>query len=173
MMNRFKVIVTFLAISCATVSAQETSAPTFFAYTLDNKPFFMSKEIEKEQPIVLSFFATWCGPCRQEIPVIDSLSTQYSNVSFYLVNVSGLTQGDKVMKENDDKVIEMLKSLKVDLPVLMDKYGKTAELYDALVLPRVVIIDKNGNIVYAHTGYDKDVKIEIQKTLTEITNGKN
>jgi len=173
MMNRFKVIVTFLTIACATVSAQETSAPTFFAYTLDNKPFFLSKEIEKKQPIVLSFFATWCGPCRQEMPVIDSLSTQFPDVNFYFVNVSGLTKNDKVMKENADKVHEMLKSLKVNLPVLMDKYGKTAELYDALVLPRVVIIDKNGNIVYAHTGYNKDVKIEIQKTLKEITNENN
>ena len=133
----------------------------------------MSKEIEKEKPIVLSFFATWCGPCRQEIPVIDSLSTEFSNVGFYLVNVSGLTQGEKVMKEDTKKVRQMLETLKVDLPVLMDKYGKTAELYDALVLPRVIVIDKNGMIVYAHTGYDKEVKLEIIKILKEVTYEKN
>ena len=55
----------------------------------------------------------------------------------------------------------------------MDKYGKTAELYDALVLPRVIVIDKNGMIVYAHTGYDKEVKLEIIKILKEVTYEKN
>ena len=72
-----------------------TEAPTFFAHTIEGKPFFLSKEIEKEQPIVLSFFATWCIPCRQELPVVDTLATEFPEIQFYLVNVSGLIQNEK------------------------------------------------------------------------------
>jgi len=43
-------------------------APTFFLRTLEDEAFFLSDEIKKGQPIVLSFFATWCGPCRKEMP---------------------------------------------------------------------------------------------------------
>ena len=74
------------------------------------------------------------------------------------------------MKEEPEKVKKMLESLKVDLPVLMDKYGKAAEKYKALTLPRIVIINSRGMIVYEHTGYDKGMKDMIEQTLKEITN---
>ena len=56
-------------------------APTFFVRTIDNKNFFLSDTLKKSEPIVLSFFATWCLPCRKEIPVLDTLSnSMYINV---------------------------------------------------------------------------------------------
>ena len=49
-------------------------APTFYVRTLDEKDFFLSDSLKNNQrPIVFSFFATWCIPCRQEIPVLDFL----------------------------------------------------------------------------------------------------
>jgi len=139
-------------------------APTFFAKTLDKKSFFLSDSLERNQrPIVLSFFATWCGPCRIEMPVLDTLSQSYNDIDFYLINVSGL-KGKK--REDPVEVKALLEKLGVTLPVLMDKYGNAAQKYDALILPRLVVID-SSKIVYAHTGYEEGD----DKKLIEILDG--
>ena len=142
-------------------------APTFYAKTMDNRSFFLSDSLERNQnPIVFSFFATWCVPCRKEIPMLDTVRTKYPDIDFYLVNVSGLTQGKRVLKEDPKLVKKMIESLGTTMPVLMDKYGNAANKYDALVLPRLVVID-SGKIAYAHTGYDDGD----DKKLIEILNG--
>ena len=145
-------------------------APTFFAKTLDNRSFFLSDSLERNQrPIVLSFFATWCIPCRKEIPMLDTVRTKYPHIDFYLVNVSGLSQGKKVLKEDPKLVKEMIESLGTTMPVLMDKYGNAAQKYDALILPRLVVINSKGKIAYAHTGYEDGD----DKKLIEILEGFN
>ena len=142
-------------------------APTFYAKTMDNRSFFLSDSLERNQnPIVFSFFATWCVPCRKEIPMLDTVRTKYPDIDFYLVNVSGLTQGKRVLKEDPKLVKKMIESLGTTMPVLMDKYGNAANKYDALVLPRLVVID-SGKIAYAHTGYEEGD----DKKLIEILNG--
>ena len=95
-------------------------APTFFVRDLTEKSFFLSDTLKTGKPAVLSFFATWCGPCRVEMPVLDTLSQSYSDINFYLVDVSGLTQGKSKMKEDPVKVKKMVDDLGVNLKVLMD-----------------------------------------------------
>ena len=142
-------------------------APTFYAKTLDNRSFFLSDSLERNQnPIVFSFFATWCIPCRKEIPMLDTVRTNYPDIDFYLINVSGLTQGQRVLREDPKMVQKMIDALGTTMPVLMDKYGNAAQKYDALILPRLVVID-SGRIAYAHTGYEEGD----DKKLIEILNG--
>ena len=142
-------------------------APTFYAKTLDNRSFFLSDSLKRNQnPLVFAFFATWCMPCRKEIPMLDTVRTNYPDIDFYLINVSGLTQGKRVLKEDPKMVRKLVESLGATMPVLMDKYGNAAKKYDALVLPRLVVID-SGKIAYAHTGYDDGD----DKKLIEILNG--
>ena len=165
-------IICFLLCCFSVIIAEENevkSAPTFFARTPENKNFYFSDELKKENPIVLSFFATWCGPCRVEMPVLDSISTEFPDISFYLINVSGLEQGGVKFKEDPVKVKAMVEYLKVDIPVIMDKYGLTAEKYGALNLPTLVVIDQKGKIVYEHTGYARGDELELIKILKGFT----
>ena len=157
----------FLFISVAFSALPENQvAPTFFLRTLDDEAFFLSDEIKKGQPIVLSFFATWCVPCRMEMPELQKLSGELTDVSFYLINVSNLNQDGTKLKEDPVKVREMVESLKVELPVLMDKYAMTAEKYEAFILPRLVVIDQKGVIVHSSYGYNKDKGLkEIESIL--------
>jgi len=90
-------------------------APTFFVRDLKEKNFFFSDSLKLGRPTVLSFFATWCIPCRAEMPELDTLSQSYKDVNFYLVNVSGLTQGKNKMKEDPEKVKMMVDKLGVSL----------------------------------------------------------
>ena len=65
----------------------DDDAPTFFIRDLAEKDFFFSDTLKLNKPIVLSFFATHCVPCRAEMPELDTLSTEYTNVNFYLVDI--------------------------------------------------------------------------------------
>ena len=144
-------------------------APTFFVRDLAEKNFFLSDTLKLGKPIVLSFFATWCGPCRVEMPVLDTLSQSYSDINFYLVDVSGLTQGKSKMKEDPAKVKIMVESLGVTLQVLMDKYGKVAEKYGVKSLPRLVVIDAKSTVHYIHDGYAPGDENKLKEVLDKLT----
>ena len=143
-------------------------APTFFVRDLQEKNFFLSDTLKLGKPTVLSFFATWCGPCRVEMPVLDTLSREYTDINFYLVDVSGLTQGKAKMKEDPEKVKIMVESLGVTLQVLMDKYGKVAEKYEVKSLPRLVVIDQKGKVNYIHDGYAPGDEDKLQEILNKL-----
>ena len=147
-------------------------APTFYVRTLDERDFFLSDSLKKNQrPIVFSFFATWCIPCREEIPVLDSIRTIYPKVDFYLINVSGLTKDGKMKIEDPVMVRKMIKSLGTEIPVLMDKFGTVAEKYDALILPRTIAIapiDSSFKVVYEHTGYEKGDEKKLIETIESL-----
>ncbi len=147
-------------------------APTFFVRDLTEKNFFFSDTLKTGKPAVLSFFATWCGPCRVEMPVLDTLSQSYSDINFYLVDVSGLTQGKSKMKEDPEKVKIMVESLGVTLQVLMDKYGKVAEKYGVKSLPRLVVIDDKSTVHYIHDGYAPGDEKKLKEVLDKLADAK-
>jgi len=127
-------------------------APSFYLTTLDGRKFFLSDELKKGNPILLNYFATWCGPCKKELPDIYALSQTHKNVSFYLIDVSNLEQNGKKLMEKPEDVIALLEKLKINLPVLMDKYGLIAEKYGAFLLPKTVIINPDGMLIFEQTG---------------------
>ena len=147
-------------------------APTFFVRDLQEKNFFLSDTLKLGRPTVLSFFATWCVPCRAEMPELDTLSQSYKDVNFYLVDVSGLTQGKAKMKEDPEKVKMMVDKLGVSLQVLMDKYGKVAEKYEVKSLPRLVVIDQKGIVHYIHDGYAPGDENKLKEVLDKLTDAK-
>ena len=148
-------------------------APTFFVRDLEDKNFFFSDTLKLEKPTVLSFFATWCGPCRAEMPELDTLSQELKDVNFYLVNVSGLVQGKKKLKEDPVLVKKMVDDLHVDLQILMDKYGKVAEKYGVKALPRLVVIDNKSKVHYIHDGYATRDEIKLLEILNKLRDDKN
>ena len=165
-----RILITILFTSCLMAELKVgDDAPTFFVRDLTEKNFFFSDTLKTGKPAVLSFFATWCGPCRVEMPVLDTLSQSYSDINFYLVDVSGLTQGKSKMKEDPEKVKIMVESLGVTLQVLMDKYGKVAEKYGVKSLPRLVVIDAKSTVHYIHDGYEPGDENKLKEVLDKLT----
>lgn len=102
--------------------------------------------------VVLSFFATWCKPCIAEIPHLQNLREKFRGkpVKFYLVNVG-----------EERELIQKFKQQKnVGLPILMDRFKKTAEKFDALTLPRLFVLGKNGKIQYESRGFSNPQQFE-------------
>lgn len=112
--------------------------------------------------VVLSFFATWCKPCMAEIPHLEKLYSEFKNkdIRFYLINVG----------ENKEKVDKFVDQKKIKIPVLLDRYQKTAEKYDALALPRMFVLDKFGIIKKQAKGFKdpQNFEKEMRNLLNEL-----
>ncbi len=101
--------------------------------------------------VVVSFFASWCVPCRQELPLINSLVDELKNkgINVVLINV----------KEDFSTINTLLSELKVDKPlVLSDRYGKVSEKYQIRFMPATFFIGSDGKIKHIIFGGIQDEK---------------
>jgi peroxiredoxin len=99
----------------------------------------------KGKVVMINFWASWCGPCRQEMPLLDQMYKRYNALGFTLLGVN---------VESDTKDAEKwLKDMPVSFPVLFDKENKVSKLYSVEAMPSTVFIDRQGNVRYLHKGY--------------------
>ncbi|MBS1271577.1 MAG: Sporulation thiol-disulfide oxidoreductase A [Candidatus Marinimicrobia bacterium] len=145
-------------------------APTFFLKTLEGEPFFLSRHVgdrakpRMKQPVVLSFFATWCIPCRAEIPKLHEIREEFPGVKIMLIDVN----------EKPDTVSAFVEEMDFTLPVLMDLYGVVAKKYGVIGsdnlarLPSLAIIDSDGELSYFHQGYEKGDEEKVREILTNL-----
>ena len=135
-------------------------APPISLFRLDNNKYFHLKDDIDEKLVVFSFFATWCGPCKKEIPklheMVDSLATD--SISVYLVDVQEKKKVIRVFKEKEN----------IELPILLDKYGVYFKRYGGETLPLTVVVNKEGKISYCHTGYKEGDEVELLKHLRSL-----
>ncbi|ACR12150.1 TlpA disulfide reductase family protein [Teredinibacter turnerae] len=112
------------------------------------------------QVVMLNFWASWCGPCRQEMPLLDALYKKYSPAGFTLLGVN--VEADP--KEAD----ALLKELPVSFPVLYDTTSKVSEAYKVDAMPSSVLIDCDGKVSYIHKGYKPGDEKEYKKRVKEL-----
>jgi cytochrome c biogenesis protein CcmG/thiol:disulfide interchange protein DsbE len=118
-------------------------APSFELETFDGKKVKLSDLQGK--PVVLNFWASWCRPCREEMPDFEEMHKKYGDkVHFYGVN---LTAQDDV-----EKAKAFLEQMGVTFPSLMDPKEKAAEAYRTFSIPRTYALDQNGIITEIHKG---------------------
>lgn len=110
--------------------------------------------------VMVNFWATWCGPCRQEMPLLDELYTRYERVGFTLLGVN--------IDDEPRKAMNMVSELGVNFPVLFDDRKEVSKLYDVDAMPVTVIIDREGNVRFIHEGYkpgDEEYYLDHVRTL--------
>jgi len=128
-----------------------SKAPGCYAKTLDGKDFFLSRYVgprarqELSGPVAFSFFTTFCVPCRNEIPYLHTLKKEYPALNIYMINI----------REDPKIVRSFAEKMNYTLPILLDRYGKIAENYSAVVTPTLVLIDKDGKIAFYKRGFEK------------------
>lgn len=100
----------------------------------------------KGNVLLITFFATWCPPCRKEIPSLIKLHNDFGPKGFSVIGMSVDEKGPKV-------VVKMIEKTKINYPVLMAR-GKTARAFGGVVgIPTTFLVDREGNIVKRYTGY--------------------
>ncbi len=139
---------------------EEQMAPDFSLKALDGKEYTLSAL--KGKVVLLDFWATWCPPCREEIPIIEKLHREFKDKGLVVL---GINDEDRATVE------EFVKEKKITFPILMDREGKVAQSYKVEAIPRVILINKEGKIVKDITGYyegnEKILKEAIENSLSK------
>lgn len=107
--------------------------------------------------VMINFWATWCGPCRQEMPLLDELYSRYQRVGFSLLGVN--------IDDDSRKAMDMAAELGIGFPVLFDSDKKVSELYAVEAMPATVLVDRDGRVRKLYNGYKPGYE---QKYLDEI-----
>ncbi len=94
----------------------------------------------KGNVIFLNFWATWCDPCKEEMPSMETLYQRYKEKDFILLAIS-------VEEKNPDPARRFIQRQRYRFPVLLDPPGKTLDLFEIRRIPATVIIDKRGKTV--------------------------
>lgn len=107
--------------------------------------------------VMINFWATWCGPCRQEMPLLDDLYSRYQRVGFTLLGVN--------IDDDSRRAMKMIEELGVSFPVLFDSSKEVSKLYEVEAMPVTVLVDRAGIVRHIHHGYKPGYE---DKYLTEI-----
>ncbi|MCH8170669.1 MAG: TlpA family protein disulfide reductase [Bacteroidetes bacterium] len=132
-------------------------SPDFELINTDGKKVKLSDY--KGKIIILNFWATWCPPCREEIPGFVKLQKEYKD-DLVILGVS-LDIGSK------DDVVPFMKKFQINYPVLFGTMEVVSDYGDIQSIPTTFVIDQKGNIVNSFIGYREEsvFKAEIEKLL--------
>lgn len=113
--------------------------------------------------VMINFWASWCAPCRQEMPLLDELYQRYHKVGFTLMGVN--------VEEDTSKARKLLEELPVGFPILFDNSNKVSQLYKVSAMPSTVLIDRDGRLRHVHKGYlpgfEREYEAQIKALLRE------
>lgn len=141
----------------AGVALQE-QAPDFTLKSLEGSNLRL--EEYRGDVVLINFWASWCGPCRQEMPVLDKLHHRYEDAGFAVlgVNVEGeVAPAQKIVDKTN-----------VTFPILIDEGQSVSERYALEAMPSTVVVDRDGKVRYIHLGYkpgDEAKYVEVVKAL--------
>ena len=119
-------------------------APDFTLTNMDGESRSLSDY--RGKVIMLNFWATWCPPCRHEIPSMESIYQDLKEQGFVVLGVNQF--------EEPDHVFAYMGQLSVfpNFPVLFDRDGKVSQLYGVKGMPTTLLIDRQGRVVYRAVG---------------------
>lgn len=146
-----------LAVPAAAVTMQE-QAPDFTLKSLEGSNLRL--EEYRGQVVLINFWASWCGPCRQEMPLLDQLHQRYVDTGFAVLGVN--------VEGEEGPARKLIDKVPVSFPVLIDEGQTVSELYQLQAMPSTVVVDRDGVVRYIHAGYqpgDEAKYVEVVKKL--------
>jgi peroxiredoxin len=112
------------------------------------------------QVVLINFWASWCGPCRQEMPLLDQMYQKYGPLGFTLLGVN--------VEQDTQDAERMLKDAPVSFPILFDAQNQVSKLYDVTAMPSTVLVDRDGKVRYMHKGYQPGYEDEYQTQIRAL-----
>lgn len=120
------------------------TAPDFELADLDGRMHRLSDH--RGQVVLLNFWATWCGPCRIEMPTLQAIHEDYGGSDFQVLAVAGDLEGAEVVQP-------FIRQLGVTFPALLDEAGTVQDTYFVNALPMSFLLDRHGVVVYKLVGF--------------------
>ncbi len=149
-----------LSMACGFAAAanQTPMAPDF---TLKSREGVNIKLSElRGQVVMVNFWASWCGPCRQEMPLLQQLFDRYQSLGFSLLGVN--------VDEDKKAADKMLSDLPVSFPILYDDRSQVSKEYQVKAMPSTFMVDRDGRIRYLHKGYKPGYEEEYQQQIRKL-----
>ncbi|WP_026376271.1 TlpA family protein disulfide reductase [Aestuariibacter salexigens] len=151
-------LVVVLTVFTATTTSAAVTAVQAPDFTLKSREGSNMRLAEQRGNIVLvNFWASWCGPCREELPHMEALQKEYEKLGFtvFAVNVD----------DDPSKANVLLNDIDVSFPVLFDPQGDVSQMYDVSAMPTTVIIDRDGMARMTHKGYQSGDERKYEKAI--------
>ena len=145
---------------CAKKPKEAGFAPDFTLKTLEGQEIVLSGL--KGKVVLLDFWATWCGPCKESIPHLIQLYKNYQEKGFELIGMSMDKAGEAEM------VGRFVNSMDIPFPILMTPEG-VARSYKVTGLPTTILIDREGKIREKIVGYNSAISQQIAARVEELT----
>ncbi len=151
----FFVLVLIVVVGCGkpdqptpeetTLTAVGQVAPTFEVTTLEGQRFDLAEA--RGKVVLVNFWATWCPPCREEIPHLEKLWQRIKGEDFIMV---ALARG-----ESEEEIRPFVEANDMTFPVAADSDKSVYALYAEQYIPRSIVVDRSGAIVFQSSSYDQ------------------
>lgn len=138
-----------LALALAAWSAQAAGpAPDFTLRTVAGPNLRLAEQ--RGQVVMVNFWASWCAPCKQEMPHLNALYDRYRSAGFVLLGVN--------VDDDPAKATAEAARLGIRFPVLLDSAKAVSKAYALAAMPTTVVIDRDGQVRHVHQGYRNGVE---------------
>lgn len=145
------------ATAPATVTAQ-SAAPDFTLKTSAGGNLRLQEQ--RGQVVMVNFWATWCGPCKQEMPHLNRLYDKYRASGFTLLGVN--------VDDDPRQAVAAAARLGLKFPVLLDADKAVIKRYDMGSMPATVLIDRDGRVRFLHRGYREGMEAAYEQQIREL-----
>ena len=154
--------VTMLLLASGFATAQELgSVPGFSARDLKGKKVDLGK-VFSTGPTVITFWATWCKPCRKELPELQKLAAKYGDQGFQVIGINGDGPVDQA------KIRPYVKALGFDFIVILDPDGEIRRRMQVEVFPTSFLVDNRGNITHRQVGYRRGDEAILEAKVQDL-----
>ena len=156
-------LLTTLLMPATVIAASDTTAlmataPDFTLRSMTGPNLRLQEQ--RGRVVLINFWATWCGPCQQEMPQLNKLYDKYHAAGFVLLGVN--------VDDDAKHATDVATKLGLHFPVLMDSDKTVSKLYNLATMPSTVLIDRDGKVRYIHKGYLAGVEDIYDKQIREL-----
>jgi len=135
-------------------------APDFTLEDMDAKKF--SLQGYRGKVVLLNFWATWCPPCRREMPSMERLHQKFKDKDFAVLALNQMEDGDRVFTFTGDLGIDLT------FPIVYDRDSSVSRAYGVMGLPTTYLIDKKGNVRFRAIGGREFDHPEVEKLILQL-----
>lgn len=153
-MRKWIVVLGLLAASCSVRAELGKGDAPFDELGVDGSGKAVTASMHRGKVLVISFWASWCGYCLKELPILENLQRAAGKADMEVVAIN--------YREDRAQFRKMLRRLKVaQMTLTHDPIGRLSKPYDIKGLPFLVLVDRSGRIAYLHRGYAESMLDDI------------
>ena len=158
-----KLFVTLICTLMAFVGMAQSKLPAVTLKSMDGKTVSTDTLSNNGKPIIIDFFATWCKPCNRELTAISEVYEDWQEETGVKLIAVSIDQA-----QNINKVKPLVDNHGWPYEVLLDPNSDFKRALGIQMIPYVLIVDGDGNIVYKHNGYTEGAEEELIQKVREL-----